>query len=502
MNRILRAKIMEAFSSVLPITFIVLITSVILVPMPSGTILVFLMGSALLIIGMGLFTLGADMTMMPLGEGIGVHLTKTSNIVMIIIVSFVLGFIITVAEPDLQVLANQVPSIPKTLTLTVAAGVGFFLAIAILRIFIRIRLSILLIIFYIAIFAIASFVPDIFIPVAFDSGGVTTGPITVPFILAIGLGVASVRSDKNSTDDSFGLVALCSIGPILSVFLLGLFKNPSLGDLTQAVFTDAKTSREVIKFFAIEIPHYFKEVFIPMGAIIIFFLIFQLITRRYKIQQLARIGIGFLYTLVGLTIFLTGANIGFVPVGRLLGLDLASSSIKWVLVPLSMVMGYFIVAAEPAVHVLNKQVEEISSGAIPAKAMERGLACGMALSLAITMLRMFLGIPIFWVLVSGYSLALILTFFVPKIFTGIAFDSGGVCSGPMTATFLLPLAIGTCEGIGGNWMTDAFGIVAMVAMSPLVVIQIMGIVYARKMKAAQREQISIYEDDASSITEF
>jgi len=501
MNRILKAKIMEAFSSVLPITAIVLISSVVLVAMPSGTILMFIVGAALLIIGMGFFTLGADMTMMPLGEGIGIQLTRTSNILIILTVSFIMGFIITVAEPDLQVLAEQVPSIPA-LTFAVAVGVGLFLVVAILRIFLKVSLSIILIVFYIVVFAIAHFVPDIFIPVAFDSGGVTTGPITVPFILAMGLGVASVRSDKNSADDSFGLVALCSIGPILSVLLLGWFCNTSPGSLTESALTDPKTSREVIEFFAIKLPHYFKDVFIPMGSIIVFFLIFQLITRRYKIHQLARIGIGFLYTLIGLTVFLAGANVGFVPVGRLLGVGLASSPMKWILLPLSMVIGYFIVSAEPAVNVLNKQVEEISSGAIPAKAMARGLACGMALSLAITVLRIFLGIPIFWILIVGYSLALILTFFVPKIFTGIAFDSGGVCSGPMTASFLLPLAIGTCEGVGGNWMTDALGIVAMVAMSPLIVIQIMGVVYARKMKAAQREQISIDEGDAGSITEF
>jgi hypothetical protein len=299
------------------------------------------------------------------------------------------------------------------------------------------------------------------------------------------------------------LVALCSVGPILSVLLLGIFYNPSTSEVTTISFTTAETSRDVVKMFAMQFPHYIKDVLYATAAIIVFFIIFQLISRRYKKHQLMRIGVGFLYTLIGLVVFLTGVNVGFIPVGQLLGSELAASPIKWVLLPLSMVIGYFIVAAEPAVHVLNKQVEEISSGAIPKKAMARGLACGMSLSLAITMIRILTGIPIFWILVPGYFIALLLTFFVPKIFTGIAFDSGGVCSGPMTAAFLLPLAMGACEGAGGNIMTDAFGIVAMVAMAPLIVIQLMGLFYARKMKAAKPAQVpAISTEDAGSITEF
>ncbi|MDR2784403.1 MAG: DUF1538 domain-containing protein, partial [Treponema sp.] len=214
----------------------------------------------------------------------------------------------------------------------------------------------------------------------------------------------------------------------------------------------------------------------------------------------------FLYTFIGLVIFLTGVNVGFIPVGQLLGSSLAASPFKWVLVPLGMVIGYFIVAAEPAVHVLNKQVEDISSGTIPQKAMKRGLSIGMSAALAITMTRILLGIPILWILIPGYAFALILTFFVPPIFTGIAFDSGGVCSGPMTSTFLLPLAMGTCEGAGRDLMRDAFGIVAMVAMAPLIVIQLMGLIYASKMKtSAKQAEIALESmplEDAGEIIEF
>ncbi|MDR2094899.1 MAG: DUF1538 domain-containing protein [Treponema sp.] len=482
MNKILQEKIMEAFSSVLPITAIVLITSV-LVPMPTGTILMFLVGSALLIIGMGFFTLGADMSMMPMGEGIGIQLTRSKSLFISLSISFVMGFIITIAEPDLQVLARQVPSIPAmNLILTVACGVGIFLVMAVLRTLLKIQLSVLLIIFYIITFTVSYFTPDSFIPVAFDSGGVTTGPMTVPFILAMGVGVASIRSDKNSQNDSFGLVSLCSIGPILAVLLLGIFNKPNGATVESHVVPVVETSRDVVKNFAIEFPHYTEDVLFALGAIVVFFVIFQIVSRRYKRHQIARIVIGFIYTFIGLVVFLTGVNVGFIPVGQFLGFQLASSPFKWILVPLSMVIGYFIVAAEPAVHVLNKQVEEISSGTISQKVMNRGLAIGMALALAITMVRILTGIPLMWILIPGYSFALILTFFVPKIFTGIAFDSGGVCSGPMTSTFLLPFAMGTCEGVGGDLMIDAFGIVSMVAMAPLVVIQLIGLIYGRKIR--------------------
>jgi len=495
MNKILKEKIKEAFFSVLPITVIVLIVSVFLTPLPSGTILMFLGGAAMLIVGMGFFTLGADMAMMQMGEGVGVHLTKSSKLFIIIIITFIIGLIITIAEPDLQVLAKEVPSIPDNrLIMTVSIGVGIFLVIAVLRSLLKIRLSLLLVIFYLITFAVAYFTPITFVPVAFDSGGVTTGPITVPFILAMGAGIASIRSDKDSMDDSFGLVALCSIGPILTVLLLGIFYKPEAVEMETYVLQDAPTSRHVVRYFVQELPIFFKDVAFALGAIVLFFVIFQLLTRRYHRRQLGRIVVGFVYTLIGLVIFLTGVNVGFIPVGELLGFQLAASEFKWVLIPLGIIIGYYIVEAEPAVHVLNKQVEEISSGAITVKMMKLGLSIGMAAALAITMTRILLHIPIHWILVPGYALALALTFFVPRIFTGIAFDSGGVCSGPMSTTFLLPFAIGACDGIKGDIMAEAFGIVAVIAMTPLIVIQLMGLVY--KAKTAEAAELTVMQTEA------
>ena len=504
MNKVLKEKIMEVFSSVLPITVIVIIISVVLIPIPSGTMLMFLTGATLLIIGMGFFMLGADMAMMPMGEGIGTELTKSSKLLLIIPVTFVVGFIISVAEPDLQVLGRHTPAIPGWILIsTVSIGVGIFLVVSVLRMLFKIPLSILLIIFYLIIFAVALLAPDSvkpFIPVAFDSGGVTTGPITVPFILAVGLGFAAVRSDKDSQDDSFGLVALCSVGPILAVLILGIFYRSDAADVVSSAIPEAFTSRDVVRLFAFQLPVFFKEILMALGAIVFCFVVFQLFTRRYHQHQLARIAVGFLYTLIGIVLFLTGVNVGFFPVGQFLGEKLASLPYNWILVPLGALVGYFIVAAEPAVHILNKQVEDISSGSITQKMMMRGLAIGMSAALTITMIRILLRIPIMYILLPGYALALGLTFFVPRIFTGIAFDSGGVCSGPMSSTFLLPLAMGVSRGVGGEMMLDAFGIVAMVAMTPLIVIQLMGLIYSFKQKEAVAVEVIRMAKDLGNIT--
>lgn len=483
MNKVLIDKIKEALSSVLPITAIVLLLSITIAPMPIGTLMLFLTGAMLLIVGMGFFTLGADMSMMPMGEGIGAELTKSKKLSLVIGICFLIGIMITVAEPDLQVLATQVPAIPDSvLILTVALGVGIFLVIAMLRTLFQIKLAHMLMFFYLIVFVLSMFIPKDFIAVAFDSGGVTTGPITVPFIMALGVGMASIRSDKGSHDDSFGLVALCSIGPILAVLFLGIWYNPSTANFTPALVPAIFTTKDVAEQFAIGLPHYLKEVLLALIPIILFFIIFQLVFKRFGKRPLLKIVVGMIYTLIGLVLFLTGVNIGFLPVGQYLGSEIASSTYKWLLIPLGMVIGYFIVAAEPAVHVLNRQVEDVSSGAISHTAMQQSLSIGVAVSLGLGMIRVLTGISIFWFLIPGYVIAIGLTFIVPKIFTGIAFDSGGVASGPMTATFLLPFAMGACESLGGNILTDAFGIVAMVAMTPLITIQLLGLIYKQKMK--------------------
>lgn len=496
-------KIKESLSAVLPITGIVLMLSIFLVPMELGSIVMFLTGAVMLIVGMGFFQLGAEMAMTPIGEGVGVQISKMKKLITVLLTGFVMGVIITVSEPDLQVLAGQVPSVPNAvLIMTVAIGVGLFLALAIVRIRYKISLPLLLIICYAALILISLFVPKEFLAVAFDSGGVTTGPMTVPFIMAMGVGLASVRSDKNAASDSFGLVALSSVGPILAVLILGCFYKPTEAAYTLTDVATVVTTQDVARVFAQGLPLYAKEVLVSLLPIIAVFLIFQMMTRRYQKRQIKRIAVGFAYTYIGLVLFLCGANVGFAPLGSYLGKELTGVSFRWILIPIGMLIGYYIVKAEPAIQVLNHQVETVTNGAISVKMMNRCMSIGVAVSVGLAMLRVLTGISIQWFVIPGYLIALVLSRFVPDIFIGIAFDSGGVASGPMTSTFLLPLSIGVCEALGGNLMTDAFGVVALVALTPLIAIQLMGLVY--KLKTEKRTSTGTAEiaDDCDAIVDL
>nr|WP_317370124.1 DUF1538 domain-containing protein [uncultured Gemmiger sp.] len=503
MNVKLKEKIRESLSAVLPITGIVLMLSIFLIPMELGSVVMFLTGALMLIVGMGFFQLGAEMAMTPLGEGVGVQISKMKKLLTVLLTGFLMGVIITVSEPDLQVLAGQVPSVPNmVLIMTVAVGVGLFLALAIVRIRYKISLSMLLIVCYLALILVSMFVPKEFLAVAFDSGGVTTGPMTVPFIMAMGVGLASMRSDKNAANDSFGLVALSSVGPILAVLILGCFFKPTEAAYTLTDVATVVTTQDVARVFAQGLPLYAREVLLSLVPILWVFLIFQWLTHRYHGLQIKRIIVGFGYTYIGLVLFLCGANVGFAPVGAYLGKELAGLSLRWILVPIGALIGYYIVKAEPAIQVLNHQVEAVTNGAISVKMMNRCMQIGVAASVGLAMLRVLTGISIQWFVIPGYIIALVLSRMVPDIFIGIAFDSGGVASGPMTSTFLLPLSIGVCEALGGNLMTDAFGVVALVALTPLIAIQLMGLVY--KLKTAKRTQTvpAAIADDCDMIVDL
>ena len=496
----LREKLLEALQAVLPIVAIVLVLCFSIAPVSPSILLCFLLGAAMIIVGIMFFTLGAEMSMSPMGERVGAVLTRSRSVPLIIGVGFALGFLITISEPDLQVLANQVPSIPNmTLILSVAAGVGFFLVVAFLRMLLGIALPKLLVVFYGLIFVLAAFVPKEFLAVAFDSGGVTTGPITVPFIMALGVGVAAIRSDRHAADDSFGLVALCSVGPILAVLLLGILFRASDSAYIPPILPDVGNSVELWQLFHVSLPTYFKEIATSLLPIVLMFGVFQLVALKLDRRTLGRIGVGLAYTYIGLVFFLTGANVGFMPAGNYLGQVLAGQTFRWLLVPIGMLIGYFIVKAEPAVYVLMRQVEELTDGAIPGSAMKHSLSIGVAVSVGLAMIRVLTGISIFYLLVPGYAVAIALSFFVPKLFTAIAFDSGGVASGPMATTFLLPFAMGACSAVGGNIVTDAFGVVAMVAMTPLLTIQGLGLIYRLRTTHAAVDPAPAVSGDAFAL---
>ncbi len=483
----LKEKLMEALKAVLPIVGIVLALCFSAAPISPSILLCFLLGAAMIMAGMMFFTLGAEASMTPMGERVGTAVTRSRKLPVIVLMGFLLGFLITISEPDLQVLAGQVPAVPNlTLILSVAAGVGVFLVVALLRMLFGVALPPLLVFFYGVVFALAFFVPKDFLAVAFDSGGVTTGPMTVPFIMALGVGISAIRSDRHAAADSFGLVALCSIGPILAVLALGMIFRPEEGAYTAPVLPDISDSVELWALFRDGLPTYMKEIALSLLPITALFGVFQAVSLRLSLRTLKKIGVGLVYTYAGLVLFLTGANVGFMPAGNYLGQVMASLDARWIIVPVGMVIGYFIVKAEPAVYVLNRQVEEITDGAIPSSAMGASLSIGVAASIGLAMVRVLTGVSILWFLIPGYAIAIALSFFVPKIFTAIAFDSGGVASGPMTAAFLLPFAQGACAAVGGNIVTDAFGVVAMVAMTPLIAIQVLGVVYQARRGAGAK----------------
>ena len=471
-------KIKEALISALPITLIVYIMS--LTPwfdFSKTELITFTIGAIMLILGIGLFNLGADLAMTPMGTSVGSGLSRQRKLGMLLSICFILGMLITIAEPDLQVLAKQVAEVMNGTLLIVAVGVGVgaFLVVAVLRIVFKRTLSEILSIFYMLLFAVALILAvqgkTALLPMSFDSGGVTTGPITVPFIMALGVGVANILGDRRSKDNSFGLVALCSIGPILAVMFLGLF---SKGAITYSV-PDYTVSEDVFGTYLHTLLHTAKEVTIALGLIVMFFIICQLSFLKLPKKKLNKIAIGVIFTYIGLVLFLTGVNVGFMPIGYKLGESLAALP-PAVLIIFGVAMGILVVLAEPAIHVLTVQVEEVTSGLISKKSMIFGLCIGVGAAIGLAMLRIVFDFSIVYYVIPGYFISLILSLFVPRVYTAIAFDSGGVASGPMTSGFILPFAVGACVAVQGAdaVLQDAFGVVAIVAMTPLITIQLLG----------------------------
>jgi len=483
-------KFKEAFFAVFPVAAIVLVLSLTVAKASFFSIISFIIATILLIIGMTFFTLGADVSMMKIGQSIGSHITKSRSILLVTVVCFILGVIATIAEPDLRVLADSLEKVvdPSVMIISVAVGVGIFLVVSFFRVYLQVKLSYILLVMYGLIFVLAMspLIPNNFVAVAFDSGGVTTGPITVPFIMALGVGLASVRGDKNSAEDSFGLVALCSIGPIITVLILGALNGVSGVEIGRES-AEALTSISAVFYqYVKELPDHMVEVAVALLPILVFFIIFQIFSLKLGKVNVIQILVGLIYTYIGLVLFLTGVNVGFMPMGSFIGEAIGESNMPWLLLPIGAVIGWFIVSAEPAVHVLKHQVEDVTEGAVKGKSVGFALSIGVALSVALALLRVITGMSIWYILIPGYLFSLVMTFLVPPIFTAIAFDSGGVASGPMTATFLLPLALGACSAVNGNPLTDAYGLVAFVAMTPLVTIQLLGLIAKIKTAIARR----------------
>ena len=493
MVKLLLAKLKESSFSVIPIIMLVLLLTYTIAPMSSWSLVLFLVSAFFMILGIAFFNLGVDMSLIPIGEQIGSSLVKSRKLPLIVFLTFIIGIFISVAEPDLIVLAGQINGVPDSLIIIVVAlGVGIALVGAFLRILFQVPLSYILISCYLLAFILSGFTNSEFLSIAWESGGVTTGPIMVPFIMALGLGLASIRADKTSEEDSFGLISLCLIGPILAVLILGMFFTPSGGSALN--IPAIQSIQDIVHLYGFNFPVYFKQIAIALFPMLLLFGIFQIFKLHLKTKTILKISTGTIYTYLGLVLFLTSANVGFMPAGYQLGNILIENNSSWLLILIGMVMGYFVVAAEPSVFVLKRQVEDVTEGVISAKSMGLGLSIGVAISVGLAMLRVVTGLSILYFVIPGYLFALSLTFVVPRLFTAIAFDSGAVASGPLAATFMLPFAIGASETIGGNIYSDAFGIVALVAMTPVITIQLFGLVYAIKSKKASKEVIPVVED--------
>ena len=500
-------KIKEALVSALPVTAIVYVLALTpLFDLSKTELITFTIGAVMLILGIGLFSLGADLAMTPMGAHVGSGLSQQKKLSLLLGVCFVLGMLITIAEPDLQVLANQVSAVMNgtVLIYAVGLGVGAFLVVAILKIVFQRSLSHILMLFYMLLFALALLLVvngnEALLPMAFDSGGVTTGPITVPFIMALGVGISSVLGDRRSKENSFGLVSLCSVGPILAVLVLGIF---SRNDLTYAV-PDYTVSEEILHSFLHTAGHTCKEVALALGLIVVFFLICQAIFLKLPRRHLTRIGVGVVFTYLGLVIFLTGVNVGFMPIGYKLGHTLGSGSSAFLIV-FGLFVGVLTVLAEPAIHVLNSQVEDVTGGLVSKKSMMIGLCIGVGAAIGLSMIRIVFDFSLVYYVIPGYFLSLGLSLFVPPVYTAIAFDSGGVASGPMTSGFILPFAVGACVAMQGEAavLRDAFGVVALVAMTPLITIQLLGFrgIIAER-RAERRAMKKILDADDQQIINF
>lgn len=487
MHNLLFEKVKEAFLSVLPVSAIVCLCNLTpLVDFSGKELLVLLVSSLLLVLGIALFSVGADLAMTPMGEHMGAGLAKYGKLNLLLLVCFAMGVLVTVAEPDLAVLATQVKDVINNLTLiiTVGVGVGIFLVLAVLKIAFHKSLSSMLLFFYMLLFALVALLclneKFDFLSISFDSGGVTTGPITVPFIMALGVGIATTLGGKNAGENSFGLVALCSVGPILAVMALGISSTGSV----RYQIPDYSIASHLGDALGPTVFGIVKEVAIALGLIVLFFAVLQSILLKLPFRKIRRIALGIGFTFIGLVVFLTAVTVGFMPIGYKMGVELAENP-PYLVVLFGFLLGLVVVLAEPAVHVLNKQVEEITAGTVSKRSMLIALSVGVGISIGLSMLRIVFDFSLLYYLVPGYFISLGLSFFVPGLYTAIAFDSGGVASGPLTSSFILPFAVGVCSVLQGEAkvMSDAFGIVAMVAMTPLITIQLLGFraIVARKM---------------------
>lgn len=485
-------KFKEAFSSILPITIIVIILNFTLTPLGVPLIIRFIIGAILIIIGLSVFLIGVDIAITPLGSQVGATLAKSNKMWIVVVGGLIVGFFISIAEPGLIILADQVDIVTSgqisslSILSIVSIGLALMLAMGFVRIVTNTPLYKVLTVLYILVFILALFTPIEFLTIAFDASGATTGILAVPFILALALGVSTMKKDSKASEmDSFGLVAIASVGAIMSVMILSIFSGTR--DFTAKLEFNITESKSILEPFIENIPTLFKEGFLTILPLLIIFLFFQKLYFKMSSRNVAKMVKGFIYAFIGLFLFLVGVNTGFMDVGGIIGYTLASYDNKSYIVVIAFILGFVTILAEPAVYVLTHQIENVTSGYVKRKAILLALSIGVGAAVALSMIRIIVpGIQLWHYLLPGYIISLSMMYFIPKLFVGIAFDAGGVATGPMTTTFILAFTQGAAEAIeGANILTDGFGMIATVAMTPIITLQILGFIFGMNLKKGE-----------------
>lgn len=475
-------KLKEVSVSIGPMIALVALLHFFVTPLPEGNLLDFAIGGVFITVGLAIFLTGLEVGLIPFGERIGSDTTSSKNLWLVLFTGLIVGVVIIIAEPSITVLADQVamvnPSISTTSLVTmIALGFGFYMMIGMARVVLHIPLRWIYVVSYATLFIIFAFSSPIMMGIAFDSGGASTGPLSVPFVMAVGLGVARVQQ-KQKDSDNFGLVSLVLIGPTLAIGILSLFSGP-VGDVAGELVVNQSGN-----FLSLLLPS-MEQVVSSLVPLIILCLVYQVLLIKMPIRRLLRVGVGFIYLFVGLTLFFVGVNGGFIPVGFQIGYTMGSFSTTLLLV-VGLAIGAITVLSEPSVYVLVDQVQSITQGHIRKPVMFIALSIGVGLSVFLAVLRILTGLSLWYFVLPVYTVAVILNFFIPDLFVGLSFDSGSVSSGPMATTFLLSFAIGSSVAVGGNPTTDAFGVIIFVSMTPVLVVQILGLIFARTQRKAER----------------
>jgi len=494
----------EVFLSSLPLAFIIILVSVFIAPMDNaGDYVKLTVGYLGVVLGQALFLGGLDLSILPIGKYVGGSLVMFKKAWMILFFGLLFGLLATVAEPALAVLARQTHMIMDVVNETafvwvMSIGIGIFVGLALYRIMKDLNIKILFAALYIIVFGMVFFVPEQFVALSFDGSGATTGDVSVPFILALGLGISGTMTKSKTNEDTFGIIGLASVGPILALFVYGIvLKIVHGGELPAAgVYNPgaAESLREIV----------FSNmggVALALLPVLIVFLPFQIRLIKLPRREFAGVLLGSVAVYAGLLIFLSGIDYGFAFAGKYIGevfLDAARPGwFQWLLLPVGFVLGVAITLSEPAVSVLGEQLEEITNGHINKNTIRLTLALGIGVAALLSMVKILTQINILWFLIPLYAASLLMLKYTSKLFVGLAFDSGGVTGGALTSAFLTPLTLGVAQAVAAaagpdaqSILTNGFGIIAFISVTPLIAVQALGIIY----EARARKALALIED--------